>query len=112
MDNQTIITVAKRTTLKYHGIWNEDVLEETGHKCIKFHDSISQEEFLRLCVMEIIDREGFMTKMFPLRKVFIRPTIMRLYNFRVFSKQNTLSIFCGDRLCLSAVAVAMRKDTA
>lgn len=78
MNSQQLIITAKRITVKYHGIWNEERLEETGHKCVKLCDSISQEEFLRLCVMDVIDQEGFITKMFPLRKVFIRPTIMRV----------------------------------
>lgn len=73
MADQVIITVAKRTVLKYHRIWSEYVLEETGLECVQLHDSISQEELRRLTDMGIIDQEGFITKRWPLPRIFIRP---------------------------------------
>ena len=48
-------------------------MEETGLKCVKLYDSISQEEFRRFVDMGLIDAEGFITKTFPLAKTFIRP---------------------------------------
>ena len=73
MDDEIIITRAERTVLKYHKIWSEDVLEETGLKCLQFYDSISQEEYRRFVDMGVIDQEGFITKRWPLPRIFIRP---------------------------------------
>jgi len=57
VDDQKIITV-KCTVLKYHKIWSEDVLEETGLKSLQDYDSISQEEYRRFVDMGVIDQEG------------------------------------------------------
>lgn len=73
MDDEIIITVSKRTVLKYHRIWSEDVLESTGFKCLQLYDSISQEELRRFVDMGVIDQEGFITKKWPLPRIFIRP---------------------------------------
>jgi len=73
VDDQKIITV-KCTVLKYHKIWSEDVLEETGLKSLQDYDSISQEEYRRFVDMGLIDYEGFITKRWrPLPRIFIRP---------------------------------------
>ena len=73
MDDQIIITVAKRIVLKSYRIWCEGVLQENGVKCVRLFDSISQEEFRRFVDMGLVDADGFMTKTFPLAKTFIRP---------------------------------------
>jgi len=73
VDDEMIITRAERTVLKYHKIWSEDVLEETGLKCLQLYDSISQEELRRFVDMGVIDAEGFITKRFPFPRIFIRP---------------------------------------
>ena len=72
MDDQITITVAKRIVLGSHKIWRESSLEEKGREHIVLCDSISQEEFLRLCVMVVIE-EGYITKLYPLPRIIIRP---------------------------------------
>lgn len=73
MDDQIIMTVAKRIVLKSYRIWGEGVLQENGVKCVQLYDSISQEEFRRLVDIILVDADGFITKTFPLAKTFIRP---------------------------------------
>jgi len=72
VDDEIIITRAERTVRKYHQIWSEDVLGETGLKSLQDYDSISQEEYRRFVDMGIIDQEGFITKRWPLPRIFIR----------------------------------------
>lgn len=73
MDDEIIITCAERQRRPLHKIWSEDVLGETGLKCVQDYDSISQEEYRRFVDMGVIDREGFITKRWPLPRIFIRP---------------------------------------
>lgn len=73
MDDQIIITVAKRIVLKYHRIWRDSTMEEKRLDCVRLHDSISQEELRRFDDMGVIDKEGYITKLYPLHYTTIRP---------------------------------------
>jgi len=67
------ITVARRLKRRLNKIWCEDLLEQDGFLCIKDYDSISQEEIRRFVDFGVIDAEGYITKRFPLPRIFIRP---------------------------------------
>jgi len=73
VDDQIIITVAKRIVLKYHRIWRDAELEEGGLDNVRSHDSLSQEEYKRLIDLGVIDKEGYITKLYPLPRITIRP---------------------------------------
>ena len=67
------ITFAKRLRRRVNRIWCEDVLEQNGLVCVKDYDSISQEELRRFVDLDVIDKEGYITKLYPLPYVTIRP---------------------------------------
>ena len=67
------ITFAKRLRRRVNRIWCKDVLEQNGLVCVKDYDSISQEELRRFVDMGVIDREGYITKLYPLPRIIIRP---------------------------------------
>ena len=74
MDDEIIITVAKRVRLGSYRIWGDATLEEQGREYVALLDSISQEEFRRFVDFGIIDPEGYITKSYPnLPRVVIRP---------------------------------------
>ena len=58
MDDEIIITVAKRTVLRGHKIWREHGLEEGDPEYVAQLDSISQEEYRRFVDLDVIDSEG------------------------------------------------------
>ena len=71
--NDIEITFAKRLRKRVSQIWCEDILESNGTVCVKDYDSISQEELRRFVDLDLIDADGYMTKTFPLTRIFIRP---------------------------------------
>jgi len=74
VDDDVIITMAKRIVLRGHKIWRESSMEEHGIEYVVLLDSISQEEYFRLITMGIIDQEGYISKTYPnLPRVIIRP---------------------------------------
>lgn len=73
MNDQITITAAKRIVVKGHKIWSEGILQNTGVNYLQLIDSISQEEFRRLIDMGLIDSDGFITKLYPLPRIIIRP---------------------------------------
>lgn len=75
VDDQISITFAKRIVLKSYRIWCEGDLQENGLKCVKLFDSISQEEHRRFVDLGVIDKEGYITKLYPLPKIIIRPRV-------------------------------------
>jgi len=69
-----VITVTgRRIVEKYHRIWRDAELEEGGLDCVRLHDSISQEELRRFVDLGVIDKEGYITKLFPLPRITVRP---------------------------------------
>jgi len=78
VDDQVTITVSKRIVLRGYRIWSEGSLQENGVKYLQLVDSISQEEFRRFVDMELIDAEGYMTKLFPLPRTIIRPRVLTM----------------------------------
>ena len=75
MDDQIIITAAKRIVLASHRIWRESSLEEKCREHIVLCDSISQEEFRRFVDLVVIDKDSFITKLYPLPRIIIRPRV-------------------------------------
>lgn len=73
MDDQIIITAAKRIVLKSYRIWRESSVEEKGREYVVLCDSISQEEFRRFVDLVVIDKEGYITKLYPLPRIITRP---------------------------------------
>ena len=73
MDDQIIITAAKRIVLKSYKIWGESSVEEKGREYVVLCDSISQEEFRRFVDLVVIDSEGYITKLYPPPRIIIRP---------------------------------------
>jgi len=73
VDDQIIITVARRIGQKYHRIWRDSIMEEKGLACVRLHDSVSQEELRRFVDLGVIDKEGYITKLYPLPRIIIRP---------------------------------------
>ena len=73
MDDEIIITVAKRTVLRGHKIWREYGMEEKEPEYVVLLDSISQEEFRRFVDLAVIDSEGYITKTYPVPRIVIRP---------------------------------------
>ena len=72
MDDQVTITVARRIGQKYHRIWRDSTMEEKGLDCVRLHDSVSQEELRRFVDLGVIDKEGYITKLYPLPYTTIR----------------------------------------
>ena len=72
-DNDVVITVAKRIVLRGHKIWRESSMEEPGIEYIVLLDSICQEEYRRFIDLNVIDNEGYITKLYPVPRIVIRP---------------------------------------
>ena len=70
-----MITVSsRRILLKSYRIWRESSVEVKGREYVVLCDSISQEEFRRFVDLVVIDKEGYITKIYPnLPRVIIRP---------------------------------------
>jgi len=73
VDDDVVITVAKRIRLGSHKIWREYGLEEGDREYVALLDSISQEEYRRFVDLNIIDTEGYITKTYPVPRIVIRP---------------------------------------
>jgi len=73
VDDDVVITVTKRIRLGSHKIWREHSLEEGDREYVALQDSICQEEYRRFIDLKIIDKEGYITKLYPLGRVIIRP---------------------------------------
>jgi len=74
MDDDIVITVAKRIVLRGHKIWREHGLEEGDPEYVALLDSISQEEYRRFVDLDVIDSEGYISKTYPnLPRIIIRP---------------------------------------
>ena len=71
--DDVVITVAKRAVLRGHKIWSEGLLQNTGINYLQVIDSFSQEEYFRLITMGIIDQEGYITKLYSVPRIVIRP---------------------------------------
>lgn len=67
-----VTVTSRRIRLKCYRIWCEGPVELNGVKRVRLFDSISQEEFRRFVDMGLVDADGYMTKTFPLAKIFIR----------------------------------------
>lgn len=75
MNDQVTITVARRIVLRSHRIWRESSVEVKGREYMVLCDSISQEEFRRFVDLVVIDKEGYITKLYPLPRIIIRPRV-------------------------------------
>jgi len=75
VNDQVPITVARRIVLRGYKIWSEGSLQENGIRYLQLFDSISQKEFRRFVDLGVIDKEGYITKLYPLPRIIIRPWV-------------------------------------